>query len=79
MQHGYVIQIGRWSTNPIYFTGSGHSVNLNDAKVFRTARGAMIASSHWQKEDYGLPLANAWFITRKAVAVSLVLTQGELL
>lgn len=78
MQHGYVIQIGP-PTTPNYFTGCGYSVNLNDAKVFRTSRGAMTASGRWRTEDYGRPIPTAWFMARKPVAVSLVPTQGELL
>lgn len=78
MQHGYVIQIGP-PTNPNYFTGSGYSVSLNDAKVFRTSRGAMTATGRWQTADYGRPIPNAWFMARKPVAVSLTLTQGQLL
>ena len=78
MQHGFVIQIGP-PTNPNYFTGSGYSVNLNDAKVFRTSRGALIASARWQIADYGTTLPPQWFMARKPVAVSLTLTQGQLL
>jgi len=78
MQHGYVIQIGP-PTSPNYFTGTGYAVELNRAKVFRTARGAMIASRIWQTADYGRAIPWQWFEHRRAVAVSLVLTQGELL
>ena len=78
LPHGYVIQIGPL-TNLNYFTGSGYSVSLNEAKVFRTSRGAMIASARWQIADYGTTLPPQWFMARKPVAVSLVLTQGELL
>jgi len=78
MTHGYVIQIGP-PENPNYFTGISYAVELNDAKVFRTARGAKVASHIWQYADYGRPIPGTWFKHRRAVAVSLVLTQGELL
>jgi hypothetical protein len=43
--HGYVMVIGP-ETNPNYFTGASWSAMLDDAKVFRTAKGAKCAASH---------------------------------
>lgn len=77
-QHGYVVRIGR-PDGYNYFTGTGYSAHLNHAKVFRTTRGATRASHIWQTADYGRPIPGTWFNQRTNVAVSLCLTQGELL
>lgn len=78
LPHGYVVTIGPESGEN-YFTGTGYSAHINDAKVFRTSRGAMCASHHWQNADYGRKIPWDWFNNRKTKQVSLVLTQGELL
>lgn len=77
MTHGHVVQIGP-PNNRNYFTGCGYSAHLNDAKVFRTRRGAMRASHIWQNADYGKAIPWDWFHHRTTVEVSLVLAQGEL-
>lgn len=77
MVHGYVVAVGPHN-NQNYFTGSGYSAHLNEAKVFRTTRGAMCATHIWQHADYGKPIPLGWFLGRQCVAISLVPTQGEL-
>jgi hypothetical protein len=78
MTHGYDVQIDP-ASNPNYFTGAAYSAHLNDAKVFRTPRGAMRATHYWQFADHGRMIPWDWFHARQAVEVSLVISQGELL
>lgn len=69
--HGYVLVIGPVN-NPNFFTGSGYSAFLNDAKVFRTPGGAKCAGHIWQHADYNeSPLPPSWWNERRTHAVAL--------
>ena len=76
--HGYVLLIGP-ETNPNYFTGTSYSALLDDAKVYRTARGANYAAQWWQRADCNPhPLPATWFAGRRTLPVSLKL-EGPML
>lgn len=69
---GYAIEIGP-ETNPNWFTGSGYSSELQDAKLFVTRSGAMNASRIWQEADYNPnPLPKVWYAGRRPVELSFV-------
>ena len=69
--HGYVGVIGP-STNLNYFTGSTYSAFINDAKVFRTKRGAAQAMRYWQTADHNpRPLHQAFYASRQVIPVTL--------
>lgn len=71
---GFVGVIGP-QNNPNYFTGSGYTCRLDEAKIFRTSRGCFIAMRYWDKADYNEcgPLGEALQETRRTVAIRLTL------
>ncbi len=72
-RHGFIVAIGP-ANNPNYFTGAGYSVFLDDAKVFRTERGASCAARIWQQADYNpSPLPAKWYGERRVEEVGLIL------
>lgn len=69
--HGYVAVAGP-ERNPNYFTGCGYSAYLNEARVYRTERGAKCAARIWQHADYNLhPIPQAWWSRLRTLPVSL--------
>lgn len=55
-----------------YFTGVSYSCFINEAKVFRTERGAATAARYWQTADHNpTPLPKPWFDGRRVVPVKL--------
>lgn len=74
---GYVGVVGP-ENNPNYFTGCGYAATIDEAKVFRTARGCKSAMKHWQEADYACkPLSEKWWETRRASPVKLSLLKEE--
>lgn len=69
---GFVGVIGPQS-NPNYFTGSGYSSRLDDAKVFRTSKGCFSAMTYWNEADYNEngPMGEKFWNTRRAKPVTL--------
>ena len=67
---GFVGMIGP-PTNPIYFTGSGYSASIDDAKIFRTSRGCFSAMRYWNEADYNQngPMNDQWWNGRRAKPV----------
>lgn len=68
---GFVGVIGP-DNNPNYFTGCGYSGEIDEAKVFRTARGCFSAMRHWQEADYNESrLGDIWWDGRRAAPVKM--------
>jgi hypothetical protein len=71
--HGFVLTISR-DGEPSYFTGASYSKALDDARTYRTARGAMHAFRCWENADYNdTPLGPTTRKTAKAIPVRLQL------
>lgn len=76
---GFVGVIGPKS-NPNYFTGSGYSCEIDDAKVFRTPRGCFSAMRYWNEADYNEngPLGDSFWSTRRAQAIRIATLDWEI-
>ena len=75
---GFVGVIGP-ANNPNYFTGSSYTCNIDDAKVFRTAKGCFCAMTYWQEADYNdKPLGEKFWSTRRAKPVLLAPMNWEI-
>lgn len=69
---GFVGVIGP-PKNPNYFTGSGYSCYLDEAKVFRTAKGCFCSMTYWNEADYNEngPMNEGWWKERRAKPVTI--------
>ena len=76
---GYVGLIGPRG-QPRYFTGSGYSYAIDDAKLYDTPKGCLIAMRYWDEADYNVTgrLPSGLWATRRIHAVKLYIASPEI-